>query len=69
MEVGGLPTTAVPETRVQRTASVAYEGLKTVVRGLSDCSDMFPPLKTATQGLLTIIDIVEVSGSMYNARS
>ncbi|KAF8972031.1 hypothetical protein BDZ97DRAFT_1913280 [Flammula alnicola] len=61
--IGGLPTTVViPETRVQRAkavGSVAYEGLKLALQGLSDCSGMFPPLKTAAGGLLTIIKIAD----------
>ncbi|KAF8817122.1 hypothetical protein BYT27DRAFT_6945768 [Phlegmacium glaucopus] len=61
--IGGLPTTlVVPETGGQRAnavGSVVYEGLKQVVQGLYDCSDMFLPLKAATAGLLTIIKIVD----------
>ncbi|KAF8972051.1 hypothetical protein BDZ97DRAFT_1913295 [Flammula alnicola] len=61
--IGGLPTTVViPEPGVQRAkavGSVAYEGLKLVLQGLSDCSGMFPPLKTAAGGLLTIIKIAD----------
>ena len=42
--------------------SVVYEGLKTVLQGLYDCSDMFLPLKAAAGGLLTIFKIVDVCG-------
>jgi len=67
--IGGISTTAaVPETRVQRAkavGSVAYEGVKLVLRGLSDCADMCPPLKTAVEGLLTVIELVDVCGSIY----
>jgi hypothetical protein len=51
------------ETKVARAkavGSVAYEGLKTVVDGLYDCSDMFLPLKTAAGVFRTITKIVEV---------
>ena len=57
-----------PETKVQQAktvGSVVYEGLKIVVEGLYRCSDMFLPLKTAAGGILTFIEVVEVSGSMY----
>ena len=55
----GLPTTTVDPT----VGSLVYEGLKTVLQGLFDCSDMFLPLKTATGGLLTVFKIVDVRGS------
>ena len=62
--IGGLPTTVtVAETWVQQAkavGSVAYEGLKLVSKGLSDCAGMCPPPKTAVAGLLTIIKIVDV---------
>ena len=44
------------------TGSVVYEGLKTILQGLYDCSDVFLPLKAAAGGLLTIFKIVDVSG-------
>ena len=55
--VGSTATTGDPTM-----GSVVYEGLKTVLQGLYDCSDMFTPLKTATGGLLTIFKIVDVRG-------
>jgi len=55
----GLPTTTVDPT----VGSLVYEGLKTVLQGLCDCSDMFLPLKTATGGLLAVFKIVDVRGS------
>ena len=51
-----VPTTTVDPT----TGSVVYEGLKTVLQGLYDCSDIFLPLKTAAGSLLTIFKIVDV---------
>jgi hypothetical protein len=60
--IGGLPTAVVPATQTQQIGSVAYEGLKTVLQGLYDCSDMFLPLKTAAGVLLTIFRIVDVRG-------
>ena len=58
--IGGLPITVVPATQIHQMGSAAYEGLKTVLQGLYDCSDMFLPLKTAAGGLLTIFRIVDV---------
>ena len=53
----------VPATTVDPTmGSVVYEGLKTVLQGLYDCSDMFLPLKAAAGSLLTIFKIVDVRG-------
>jgi len=53
--VGSPATTDDPTT-----GSVVYEGLKTVLQGLYDCSDMFLPLKAAAGGLLTIFKIIDV---------
>ncbi|KAG5651142.1 hypothetical protein H0H81_009734, partial [Sphagnurus paluster] len=68
MALGGLSSPpVVPKTRgeqIKAVGSVAYEGLKTVLQGLNDCSDSFPPLKTATGVFLKVIDMVEtVSGN------
>jgi len=66
---GALPSGFDPGTRVQQAeevGSVVYEGLKIVVKGLYDCSDMFLPLKTVAGGILTFIGLVEVRGSMYD---
>jgi len=70
LAIGGLPAVVVgPGTRDQQAkaaGSVVYQGFKTVVEGLYDCSDMFLPLKTAAGGILTIIKFVEVCVLMYN---
>jgi len=70
LAIGGLPAVVDdPETRVRQAravGSVVYEGLKTVVQGLYDCSDIFLPLKTAAGGILTIIKFVEVCVLVYN---
>ena len=55
--IGRLPTTG---TQTQQIRSAAYEGLKTVLDGLYDCSDMLLPLKAASGLMLTIIKIVDV---------
>ena len=65
---GSLAVVVDPETKVQQAkavGSVVYEGLKRVIEGLYRCSDMFLPLKTAAGGILTFIEVVEVSGSKY----
>ena len=59
--IGRHPTTA---TQTQQIGSVAYEGLKTVLQGLYDCSDMVLPLKAASGVMLTIIKVVDVRDSM-----
>jgi hypothetical protein len=68
--ISGLPAVVVdPETRVQQVnavGSAVYEGFKTVVEGLYNCSDMFLPLKTAAGGILTVIKLVEVCVLVYN---
>ena len=70
LAIGGpLAVVVDSETRVQQAkaeGSVAYEGLKMVVQGLYKCSDIFLPLKTVAGGILTFIELVEVSSSMYS---
>jgi len=52
------------QSQMQAGRSVAYEGLKTALQGFYDCSDIFLPLKTTAGGLLTIIKIIDVRGSI-----
>jgi hypothetical protein len=52
------------EQRMKEGGSTAYEGLKTAIQGVYNCSDMFPPLKTAARVFLTISQVVDVRGSM-----
>jgi hypothetical protein len=70
----GGPSGAVvdSETGVRQAKAVggvAYEGLKAVVDGLYDCSDLFLPLKTAAGVFRTIIKHVEVCVLMYDTDS
>ena len=58
--VGVDPKTTSRVQQARAVGSVVYEGFKTVLKGLYDCSDMFLPLKTAAGGILTIIEFVEV---------
>ncbi|KAJ7824854.1 hypothetical protein B0H13DRAFT_2123215 [Mycena leptocephala] len=69
LAIGTLPCPAPlgPLTRGQRVnqgTDTIFEGLKTVVQGLFDCSDMFLPLKAATGVFLWICNTVDtVSGN------
>ncbi|KAF7344134.1 Mycorrhiza-induced WD40-repeat domain protein [Mycena venus] len=59
-----LPSTALPGllTRAQQVkegAGTVFEGLKTVIKGLYDCSDMFLPLKTGAGVFLSICNVIE----------
>ena len=63
------PTPSGPltwEHRMKARGSNAYEGLKTTIQGVYDCSSIFPPLQTAAGVLLTICKVFDVSGSMYS---
>ena len=63
-----LSTTPSPpltwEHRMKEWGSTAYEGLKTTIQGIYDCSGIFPPLQTTAGVLLTISKIVDVRGSL-----
>jgi len=59
--IGGSAVIPIPAT----VGSVAYEGLKIALQGLYNCSDMFLPLKTVAGGLMAIVKIVDVSGSVF----
>ena len=62
--IGGLSTTPpdplTPGQRMKETGKTAYRGLIAIVQALSDCSDVFPPLKTACNVILTIHKTVDV---------
>ena len=57
------------EHRMKAYGSTAYKGLKTAIQGVYDLSGAFPPLQTAAGVLLTICNVVDVSGSMCSARN
>lgn len=73
LEIGGAPAVVVnPKTsgrKAKAARGVAYEGLKRVVDALYDCSDVFPPLKSAAAVFRTIIKFVEVCVLMYTKES
>ena len=50
------------EQQMKEGGSTAYEGLKTAIQGIYDCSDIFLPLKTAAGVFLTISKVVDVHG-------
>jgi hypothetical protein len=54
----GLPTMPpdplIPGQRMKNRGKTAYQGLIAVVQALSDCSDVFPPLKSVCNVILTI---------------
>ena len=52
------------EHRLKACGSTAYEGLKTTIQGVYNCSGIFPPLQTAAGVLLTICSVVDVRGSI-----
>ena len=52
------------EHRMKEWGSTAYEGLKTAIQGIYDCSGSFPPLQTTAGVLLTISKVVDVRGPM-----
>ena len=52
------------EHQMKEWGSTAYEGLKTAIQGIYDCSGIFPPLQTTAGVLLTISKAVDVSGSV-----
>jgi hypothetical protein len=54
------------EQRMKEGGSTAYEGLKTAIQGIYDCSDIFLPLKTAAGAFLTISKVVDVRVSIYS---
>lgn len=45
-------------------SGVAYEGFKTILRGVNDSAVMFPPLKTAAAALLSVLTTVDVCASL-----
>ena len=55
------------EHRMKEWKSTAYEGLKTAIQGIYDCSSIFPPLNATARVLLTISKAVDVSGSMCSS--
>jgi hypothetical protein len=56
--IGGVPTippdTHTPGQQTKEKGMIAYRGLIAIVQALSDCSDIFLPLKTACNVILTI---------------
>ncbi|KAK7450166.1 hypothetical protein VKT23_013049 [Stygiomarasmius scandens] len=55
---GSASSTPTPH-RAREVASTAYAGFIQVTQAISECSDIFPPLKTVATGLLAIHKIVD----------
>lgn len=58
-----------PKTRVEQAKAVGsavYTGLKGAVYTLNKLSDVFPPLKTATEIFLTVSEFIEVCLSIHH---
>ena len=65
LELSTMPSGSLTwDHRMKDWGSTAYEGLKTAIQGIYDCSGMFPPLQTTAGVLLTISKVVDVRGSM-----
>ena len=61
--IGGVTTTLhslTPGQRMKERGVTAYRGLIAIVQALSDCSDIFLPLKTACNVILTIQKMFDV---------
>ena len=56
------------EHRMKECGSTTYEGLKTAIQGIYDCSGIFPPLQATAGALLTISKVVDVRGSLCSTR-
>ena len=57
------------EHRMKEWGSTAYEGLKTAIQGIYDCSGIFPPLQATAGVLLTISKVVDVSGFISTCKN
>jgi hypothetical protein len=63
VELSTMPSSLLTwEQQMKEGGSTAYEGLKTAIQGIYDCSDIFLPLKTAAGVFLTISKVVDVRG-------
>ena len=61
LELSTTPSSRLTwEHRMKDWGSTAYEGLKTAIQGIYDCSGIFPPLQTTAGVLLTISKVVDV---------
>lgn len=54
-----------PKQPSQTSSGVVWEGVKTTLRLVRDATDVFPPLKSTSAGLLAIIDLFEVGLSSH----
>ncbi|KAF5351362.1 hypothetical protein D9758_008072 [Tetrapyrgos nigripes] len=59
MALSTSPALQTPGQRMKQGGSIAYAGLKQVALALRDCSDAFPPLKTAAAVFSKIAEVVD----------
>ena len=65
LELSATPSDPLTwEHRMKEWGSTTYEGLKTAIQGIYDCSNVFPPLQATAGVLLTISKVVDVRGSL-----
>ena len=65
LDLSTSPSTPLTwEHRMKECGSTAYEGLKTAIQGIYDCSGIFPPLQATAGVLLTISKVVDVRVSL-----
>ena len=65
LELSTTPSSPLTwEHRMKEWGSTTYEGLKTAIQGIYDCSGIFPPLQATAKVLLTICKVVDVRESL-----
>ena len=65
LELSTTPSVSLTwEHRMKEWGSATYEGLKTAIQGIYECSSIFPPLQATAGVFLTISQTVDVSGSI-----
>ena len=65
LDLSTTPSTPLTwDHRMKEWGSTAYEGLKTAIQGIHDCSSLFPPLQATAGVILTISKVIDVRGSM-----
>ena len=66
LELSTTPSSRLTwEHRMKEWGITAYEGLKTAIQGIYDCSGIFPPLQTTAGVLLTISKLLMCVPVLY----
>lgn len=55
------------EQSARRMKDVAYEAVKESLRAVVRCSDTFPPLKSAGQAILEVVERYDVSHDFFQS--